>query len=120
MDGVYLTGKVIEVNYTNSRALLLSDLNSKIPVTLLPDRIQAVLSGTGKNYGIIEYTKEKVDDEVNEKDRIIYTSGLAGLFRSGIPIGRMFKKSNGKIDFFSKFTQLEYVKIVAFDMESQK
>ncbi|WP_435166929.1 rod shape-determining protein MreC [Candidatus Pelagibacter bacterium nBUS_28] len=120
MDGVYLAGKVIEVNYTNSRALLLSDLNSKIPVTLLPDRIQAVVSGTGKNHGVIEYTKEKVDDEINEKDRIIYTSGFAGLFRSGIPVGRMFKKSNGKIDFFSKFTQLEYVKIVAFDMESQK
>ena len=61
-----------------------------------------------------------IDDEINEKDRIIYTSGFAGLFRSGIPVGRMFKKSNGQIDFFSKFTQLEYVKIVAFDMESQK
>ena len=120
IDGVYLAGKVIEVNYTNSRALLLLDLNSKIPVTLLPDRIQAVVSGTGKNHGIIEYTKEKVDDEINEKDRIIYTSGFAGLFRSGIPVGRMSKKSNGQIDFFSKFTQLEYVKIVAFDMESQK
>jgi len=120
MDGVYLAGKVIEVNYTNSRALLLLDLNSKIPVTLLPDRIQAVVSGTGKNHGVIEYTKEKVDDEINEKDRIIYTSGFAGLFRSGIPVGRMSKKSNGQIDFFSKFTQLEYVKIVAFDMESQK
>ena len=120
MDGSYLIGKIIEINYTNSRALLLSDLNSKIPVTLLPDRIQAVVSGTGKNHGIIEYTKEKVDDEINEKDRIIYTSGFAGLFRSGIPVGRMFKKSNGQIDFFSKFTQLEYVKIVAFDMESQK
>ena len=120
MDGAYLAGKVIEVNYTNSRALLLSDLNSKIPVTLLPDRTQAVLSGTGKNHGIIEYTKEKVDDEINEKDRIIYTSGFAGLFRSGIPVGRMFKKSNGQINFFSKFTQLEYVKIVTFDMESQK
>ena len=34
----YLVGKIIEVNYTNSRALLFSDLNSKIPVMLLePD-----------------------------------------------------------------------------------
>ena len=120
MDGPYLVGKVIEVNYTNSRALLLSDLNSKIPVMLLPDRIQAVVSGTGKNYGIIEYSKEKEDKEINEKDRVIYTSGFAGLFKSGIPVGRMSEKSNGQIDFFSKFTQLEYVKIVSFDMESQK
>ena len=120
MDGSYLAGKVIEVNYTNSRALLLSDLNSKIPVMLLPDRIQAVVSGTGKNYGIIEYSKEKEDKEINEKDRVIYTSGFAGLFKSGIPVGRMSEKSNGQIDFFSKFTQLEYIKIVSFDMERQK
>ena len=120
MDGSYLIGKIIEINYTNSRALLLSDLNSKIPVMLLPDRIQAVVSGTGENHGVIEYTKEKLDNEINEKDRIIYTSGFAGLFKSGIPVGRMFKKSNSRIDFFSNFTQLEYVKIVSFDMESQK
>ena len=120
MDGSYLVGKVIEVNYSNSRALLLSDLNSKIPVMLLPDRIQAVVSGTGKNNGIIEYTKEKIDKEIYEKDRIVYTSGFAGLFRSGIPVGRIFKKSKGEINFFSKFTQLEYVKIVAFDLEGQK
>jgi rod shape-determining protein MreC len=30
VDKSYLVGKIIEVNYTNSRALLLSDLNSKI------------------------------------------------------------------------------------------
>ena len=120
MDGSYLIGKIIEVNYTNSRALLLSDLNSKIPVMLLPDRIQAVVSGTGENHAVIEYTKEKIENEINQKDRIIYTSGFAGLFKSGIPVGRMFKKSNGRIDFFSNFTQLEYVKIVSFDMESQK
>ena len=120
MDGSYLIGKIIEVNYTNSRALLLSDLNSKIPVMLLPDRIQAVVSGSGENYGVIEYTKKKIENEINQKDRIIYTSGFAGLFKSGIPVGRMFKNSNGRIDFFSNFTQLEYVKIVAFDMESQK
>jgi len=36
VDRSYLVGKIIEVNYTNSRALLLSDLNSKIPVLLEP------------------------------------------------------------------------------------
>ena len=36
IDDVYLVGQIIEVNYTNSRALLLSDLNSKIPSVLEP------------------------------------------------------------------------------------
>ena len=119
MDGVYLVGKVIEVNYKSSRALLLSDLNSKIPVLLLPGRIQAVASGTGKNHGIIEHTKEKYADKINKKNRIVYTSGFAGLFKPGVPVGKISLEQIDRIDFFSDFTQLNYVKIVAFDIEDQ-
>ncbi|MDA9631515.1 rod shape-determining protein MreC [Candidatus Pelagibacter sp.] len=117
MDGVYLVGKVIEVNYTNSRALLLNDLNSKIAVLLLPSRIQAVASGSGKNHGKIEYTKDEYEDEIDTKDRIVYTSGLAGIFKSGIPIGRISSNSNNRIDFFSDFTQLDYVKIISYNIK---
>ena len=42
-----------------------SDLNSKIPVLLEPAGIHAVLSGTGKNYGVIEFTKEEYNQELN-------------------------------------------------------
>ena len=118
IDGVYLVGKIIEVNYTNSRGLLLSDLNSKIPVLLLPDRIQAVASGTGKNHGIIEYTRDEY--EINKKDRIVYSSGFTGMFKSGIPVGKILKKSNNQINFFSDFAQLEYVKIVSYKNKDQK
>jgi rod shape-determining protein MreC len=67
VDRSYLVGKIIEVNYTNSRALLVSDLNSKIPVLLEPIDLHAVLSGTGKNHGVIEYTK----DEYKEKLKVM-------------------------------------------------
>ena len=56
LDGEFLVGKVVEVNYTTSRVLLLSDLNSKIPVTIEPEGYQSILSGTGKNNGIIQYS----------------------------------------------------------------
>jgi len=114
MDGVYLVGQIIEVNYTNSRALLLSDLNSKIPSVLAPQNIQAVISGTGKDYGIIEHTKDDIEEGLNVTDTIIYTSGLGGLFKPGIPIGKIFKDSKNKVIFFSDFTQLNYIKIVSF------
>ena len=117
MDGAYLVGQIIEVNYTNSRALLLSDLNSKIPVILQPSWMQAVASGTGKNYGLIEYTKEDLNKENSEMEKVIYTTGLGGLFKSGIPVGKISKNSNNKIIFFSDFDQLDYVKIVSFNIE---
>ena len=116
LDGVYLVGQIIEVNYTNSRALLLSDLNSKIPSVLAPQNIQAVVSGTGKNYGIIEHTKDDIEGDLNKIDTTIYTSGLGGLFKPGIPIGKIYKDSENKVDFFSDFTQLDFIKITSFNI----
>ena len=119
MDGHYLVGQVIEANYTNSRALLLTDLNSKIPVLLQPSNIQAVVSGTGKNYGVVEYTKDEHEDEIGSKEMIVYTSGLAGLFKSGIPVGKISLNLNKRVNFFSDFTQLDYVKIVSYNIEGK-
>ncbi len=116
IDGVYLVGQIIEVNYTNSRALLLSDLNSKIPSVLAPQNIQAVVSGTGKDYGIIEHTKDDIVEDLNKIDSIIYTSGLGGLFKPGVPIGKISKDTKNKVNFFSDFTQLNFIKIVSFSI----
>ena len=115
VDGVYLVGKVIEVNYTNSRALLLSDLNSKIPVILEPVGIQAVASGTGKSHGIVQYTKDEYKNEIKTKELVVYTSGLGGLFKSGLPVGKIYVDQIDRINFFSDFTQLNYIKIVSYN-----
>ena len=113
MDRNYLVGQIIEVNYSNSRALLLSDLNSKIPVIIQPPFLQAVASGSGKNYGIIEYTKDEYKENQVETEAVVYTSGLGGIFRPGIPVGKI-KNNSEQITFFSDFGQLSFVKIVEF------
>ncbi len=121
VDKIYLVGKIIEVNYTNSRALLLSDLNSKIPVLLEPIDIHAVLSGTGKNHGVIEYTKDEYKQKINGNEMIVYTSGYGGLFKPGIPVGKINTNNINKdseVSFFSDFRQLDYVKIVDYDIGS--
>ena len=121
VDNSYLVGKVIEVNYTNSRALLLSDLNSKIPVLLEPLDIHAVASGTGKNHGVIEYTKDDYDQKIKDKEIIVYTSGYGGLFKPGLPVGKIIYDNtinDNIINFFSDFRQLDYVKIVSYDIGS--
>ena len=114
MDGEYLVGKVVEVNYLSSRVLLLSDLNSKIPVIIEPNAVFSILSGTGKDYGVIQYSK-KYEDITSES--VIYTSGVGNLFKAGIPIGRMNINNlseEKKVEFFSDFSQLKFVKIYSF------
>ena len=114
MDGEFLVGKVVEVNYLSARVLLLSDLNSKIPVIIEPNEIFSILSGTGKNHGVIQYSKKYKDIKIQS---VIYTSGTSGLFKGGIPIGRIngtFLNDERKIEFFSDFSQLKFVKILSF------
>ena len=119
MDKSYLIGKVVEVSFTTSRVLLLSDLNSKVPVDIMPNNIQSILSGTGNNEGVIQYTRQQ---ELIEENAIVFTSGAGGLFKSGIPIGKIFKdSSNNKtfVSFFSDFSQLRYVKIISFKEDTE-
>jgi len=113
-DGEYLVGTVVEVNYLSSRVLLLSDLNSKIPVILEPNEVFSILSGTGKDFGIIQYSKKY--EEIKEGS-IIYTSGVGSLFKAGIPIGKVNSSDTSqekKIEFFSDFSQLRFVKIFSY------
>ena len=115
LNDSYLVGKVVEVNFSTARVLLLSDLNSKTPVTIEPGSIQAILSGTGKNNGTIQYAKENLPINVGS---IVFTSGAGGLFKEGIPIGKIAKINNKKvIDFFSDFSQLGFVKVVLYSKE---
>ena len=117
LDEKFLVGKVVEVNYSTSRVLLLSDLNSKIPVSIEQNVIQSILSGSGSSFGEIQYIKEDYELE-NESE--IFTSGSGGIFRSGIPIGKTTSDEKIGIDtikvkFHSDFSQLRLVKIVSFE-----
>ena len=111
----YLVGKVVEVNFMTSRVLLLSDLNSKIPVTIEPGGIQSILSGNGVSDGVIQYTKGKMP--INGEG-VIYTSGTGGLLKSGIPIGKIKHSENkNNVDFFVDFSQLRFVRILSYSEE---
>ena len=112
-DQSYLIGRVIEVNYKTSRVLLLSDLNSNVPVTIAPQNIQAIVTGSGDIFGQIKYIKDGLSEEFIEES-IVYTSGTGAIFKSGTPIGRLkiFNENSLKnyaVEFYSDFSQLKYV-----------
>ena len=114
----YLIGKIVEVNFTTSRVLLLTDLNSRIPVSIEPGGIQSILSGNGKNSGKIQYTKDKNSIRPGS---LIYTSGTGGLLKPGIPVGKIYISENQRlVDFFIDFTQLRYVQVSYYKIEEEK
>ena len=116
LDGKFLIGKIVEVNYLTSRVLLLSDLNSKVPITVEPNSIQSILTGTGEQFGKLQYTQ--IENFNLENGQQIYTSGSGGRFKSGIPIGEINIIDDSKesyVSFHSNFSQLRLVKIVLYE-----
>ena len=118
-DKEYLIGKIVEVNYTTSRVLLLSDINSKIPVLIEPQGLLSILSGAGGKEGVIQYSKV---ENIIEDTSIVYTSGAGGLFKAGIPVGKITKNNtinlNSKVQFFSDFSQLKFIEVLFFETKS--
>ena len=108
-DKNYLVGRVIEVNIKSSRVLLLSDLNSSVPISITPGNVQAIAVGNGNNSGEMKYIKDNLIEEIQDQS-IAYTSGAGSIFKSGIPVGRVNKnETQFLIDFYSDFQQLKYV-----------
>ena len=122
LDEGYLVGKIVEVNFFTSRVLLISDINSKIPVSLQPGDIQAIMSGKHKQEGVLQYIRDKNLPKINKEIQVL-TSGAGGLFKSGIPIGVIDTSKDLEIDsdkvvnFHRDFSQLKYLKIVSFMKE---
>jgi len=108
-DKNYLIGRVIETNFKNSRVLLLSDLNSNVPISISPGDVQAIVVGDGIDSGKIKYIKDNLIEDIQDQS-IAYTSGTGGVFRSGAPVGRVsINQDEFSINFYSNFSQLKYV-----------
>ena len=120
LDKNFLVGKIIEVNFSTSRVLLLSDINSNIPISIEPGNLQAIATGLGNDFGQVNFLKKIHYNKIKDGS-FIYSSGTGGLIKSGIPIGKVIdfedkeKESDMiKIEFFSDFSQLKYVSVVSF------
>ena len=108
-DKNYLIGRVIETNFKTSRVLLLSDLNSSVPISISPGDVQAIVVGDGTDSGKIKYIKDNLIEDIQDQS-IAYTSGTGGVFRSGAPVGRVsINQDEFSINFYSNFSQLKYV-----------
>ena len=109
LDGKNFIGRIVGVNFFSSRILLVTDLNSKIPVISEPSGNHAILSGHGKAQPTLEYLSE--NHEIEEGDKI-YTSGKEGIFAPGIPVGEArIKKDKLQVKLYSNLNEITFVNI---------
>ena len=109
LNGDNFIGRIVDVNFFSSRVLLITDLNSKIPVIIEPSASHAILSGRGNRKPTLEYLPENY--KIQEGDKV-FTSGKEGIFSPGIPIGEVKIDDNLiKVLLFSDLNQITFISI---------
>ena len=118
LDGKNFIGRIVDVNFFSSRVLLVSDLNSKIPILSEPSGSHAILSGHGAEVPELKYLSDAHGIKNGDK---IYTSGKGGIFSPGIPIGEaLVKKNIIQVLLFSDLNQITFVNIDLSKSDKEK
>jgi rod shape-determining protein MreC len=111
VNGNGLIGRIAESGRRSGRVLLVSDLNSRIPVVGEKSRVRAILAGDNSPSPKLAFLSPNAQLEVG--DRIV-TSGHGGVFPAGLPVGRISSIGDGgiRVQPFADFYRLEYVRII--------
>ncbi len=115
MTGSGLVGRVTEVGEHAARVLLLTDLNSRVPVAFDGSRERAVLAGDNSNRPRLVYLPEV--SAVKIGDRIV-SSGNGGIFPPGLPIGVVAAIEDGivRVEPYAELSRLDYLRIVNYGL----
>lgn len=116
VTGEGLVGRVAGVAHRSARVLLITDLNSRIPVMIEGSRARGILAGRNEEKPIL--TKLPPGTIVSPGDRIV-TSGHGGAFPEGIPVGLITAVNDALVEItpFVDSQRLEIVRIVDYGLD---
>lgn len=114
-----VVGRLDKVGQLYSKILMITDINSHIPVMIENTRVRGILAGDNELNPKLVFTP--LSANIQEGDRVV-TSGVAGVFPAGLPVGVVSHVSKREIRVlpFADLNKVEYVKIVSFPLESQE
>ena len=106
-----MIGRVIEAGDKTARVLLLTDVNSRLPILIEGSNQKAILAGDNTDLPLL--THLPVDSGITQGDRVI-TSGDGGVFYPGHPIGRIVKNQKGEfaVQLFADMGRITYVRVL--------
>lgn len=116
ITGEGLVGRIVGVAQHTARVLLITDLNSRIPVEFSPSRTRALLAGNNADEPLLIHIGSDVTVSVGDR---ISTSGDAGAFPPGLPVGVISSIQEGVIRVrpFVDRSRLQYVRVVDFGLK---
>ncbi len=115
MTGEGLVGRVAGVGSRSARILLITDLNSRIPVLVGPNRTRAILAGNNSDNPKLIHLPS--GETVSAGDRVV-TSGHGGALPPELPVGIVTSVNDvgiGVLPFVQR-NRLEYIRLLDFGL----
>ncbi|MEN9408870.1 MAG: hypothetical protein RL216_844 [Pseudomonadota bacterium] len=111
MDGIGLVGRVSGVGERTSRVILLTDSNSRIPVTVQPSGQKALLAGDNSSLPPLEFLDDA--DLVRPGDRVV-TSGDGGMLPAGLLVGQVAMGTDRRLRVVlsADYERLEFLRVL--------
>lgn len=111
MDGLGLVGRISGVGEQTARVILLTDSNSRIPVTIQPSGQTALLHGDNSSVPPLEFV-ENVDD-IRPGDRVV-SSGDGGVFPAGLLVGEVVRGADRRlrVQLAADYQRLDFLRVL--------
>lgn len=115
VTGDGLVGRVEKVGQHSARVLLISDINSRIPVILERSQQKAILAGNNTNRLDLLYVSNPESVVVGER---VVTSGAGGYFPPALPVGTVSSISDDRVTVypFVDWSRLNYIRVVDYGL----
>ncbi len=117
LDASGLVGRVTETGRSSARILLITDLNSRVPVWLSQSHAHAILAGTNAARPRLMFLPQGVTPKEGER---VVTSNEAGVFPAGLAVGAVHLRPGGGAEVIpdAALDQLDIVRILDYDLKS--
>jgi len=115
ITGGGLVGRVSDVGSQAARILLITDLNSRVPVIVETTRQRAILTGDNTARPILRYADAGAVAHIG--DRLV-TSGQGGVFPPGLPVGVVASVDGegARVEPYAALSRVDYLRIVDYGL----
>ncbi len=110
-DGLGLVGRISGVGRNTSRVVLLTDSNSRVPVTIQPSGQRALLSGDNSSLPPLDFLENP--ELVRPGDRVV-SSGDGALFPAGLLVGQLVLDTENRlrVRLAADYERLEFLRVL--------
>jgi rod shape-determining protein MreC len=118
VDARGMMGRIFLAGQHTSWIVLLTDLNSRIPVLIQPGNIQAIMAGDNSRAPTIETLAQMAQPKAGDQ---VVTSGDGGLIPPGLPVGQLVADGDGfRVALLADPSTIEDVRIVDFKLPQEQ